>query len=292
MRCVLPYSATKLALPRRARFRILLLIGLLVTTSEADPTNIVANLPADLTRSSIEQLMTIQVDKDSGFQRLDGETNQCVVVTVTDTGAGMSEQVKAHLFEPFFTTKEVGRGTGLGLAASYGIIQQRNGHIRVQSELGKGTTFDIYLPVVAGAAEATAGSESAPGKKGTETILVVEDEPKVRGLVVDVLRESGNTVLEANNGVEGLQVVQQDPTRRIDLVVTDVIMPQMSGKELAVQLRRIRPQTRVLFTLGYTDDALAQHGVLDPDIDFLEKPFTPSRLTFKVRKALESMVAA
>jgi PAS domain S-box-containing protein len=210
-----------------------------------------------------------------------------VTITVTDNGVGMSEEIKAHLFEPFFTTKGT-EGTGLGLATCYGIVKQTGGYIQVFSEQGRGTSVIIYLPVTS---ENTKGQGARPDssvtKKGNETLLIVEDESALRELTACVLREAGYTVLEACDGRDGLRVAGEDLSRRIDLVVTDVIMPRMSGKEMADKLKSVRPHTKVLFISGYTDDALNQHGVLSPDIAFLEKPFTPARLAFKVREVLD-----
>ena len=210
-------------------------------------------------------------------------------VGITDTGVGMTEQVKAHLFEPFFTTKGLGKGTGLGLATCYGIIKQSNGDIHVYSETGKGTTFTAYLPIVAETVTpaAPAPVESPIFRRGNECILLAEDEEALRELGAYVLREAGYNVLEACNGSDALRVAEQQDGQTIHLLLTDVIMPQMGGKELADQLKLARPDTPVLFMSGYTDDALTHHGVLDPGVALLEKPFTPRRLAFKVREVLD-----
>jgi CheY-like chemotaxis protein len=215
------------------------------------------------------------------------------MLAVTDTGLGMSEEVKAHLFEPFFTTKEKGKGTGLGLATCYGIIKQSAGSIRVYSEPDHGSIFRVYLPCAEDAAEyAPPVPESDVVLQGKETIMVVEDEEGIRDLAAWVLRDAGYTVLEACNGLEGLRLAQEQPTRKIDLVVTDVIMPHMGGKDMADRLRTMLPDTRILFTSGYTDDALAHHGVLNPGVAFLEKPFSPARLACRVRETLDQSQAA
>jgi two-component system cell cycle sensor histidine kinase/response regulator CckA len=198
----------------------------------------------------------------------------------------MTDEIKSHLFEPFFTTKGLGKGTGLGLATCYGIICQSGGDIRVYSELNAGTTFKIYLPRTDAIAESAAGLDNNRLPDGTESILVVEDEPSVRRLAVLMLRERGYQVSEANNAFEALESIRATPA--FDLVLTDVIMPQMSGKDLCDQIRSQRPQTRVLLMSGYTDDALAHHGVLDESLSFLEKPFSPSRLACKVREVLDA----
>jgi two-component system cell cycle sensor histidine kinase/response regulator CckA len=230
----------------------------------------------------------VELDADYARGHLGVEPGQYVLLAVSDTGIGMSEEVKSHLFEPFFTTKEVGKGTGLGLATVYGIVKQHGGHIYVYSELGRGTTFKIYLPRHYGEAELL-GRRDEEGfvPRGSETVLVVEDEPAVRVVEVRVLREQGYRVLEAANGVEAMRVALAHPGP-IHLLVTDVVMPQMSGRELAERLRRIVPQLRVLYLSGYTDNAIVHHGVLDEGVAFLQKPFTASALARKVREVLDS----
>ena len=211
-----------------------------------------------------------------------------VMLTVCDTGAGMSREVQAHLFEPFFTTKPQGQGTGLGLATCYGIIKQSGGHISVYSEPGKGTTFKIYLPRVLDAVEPAVPPVTLPElPTGDETVLVAEDEPAVREFAAGMLRDLGYTVLEAGNGEEGRQVMRQHPEGEIDLVFTDVVMPQMGGKQFADWINSERPGTRVLFSSGYTADAIVRHGVLEEGIAFLEKPYTPAALARKVREMLD-----
>jgi signal transduction histidine kinase len=211
----------------------------------------------------------------------------CVMLAIADTGTGMSEEVKAHLFEPFFTTKPSGQGTGLGLATCFGIVKQNTGHINVHSELGSGTTFKIYFPQVQSALEpprARILPTEAAG--GNETVLLVEDEPVVRELAVATLREKGYTVVEAGNGEEGLRLARQHDGK-IDLVLTDVVMPVMGGKEMADALRTSHPDTKVLFTSGYTEDAMGHHGVLRPGIVFLQKPYLTAALARKVREVLD-----
>lgn len=215
-----------------------------------------------------------------------------VMLAVTDTGTGMSEEVKAHLFEPFFTTKPAGKGTGLGLATCFGIVKQNTGHINLYSELGRGTTFKIYFPRVQSALEpARVRSQPAAVAGGRETVLVVEDEPAVLELAAFALREKGYTVFEAVNGEEGLRVVRQHEGK-IDLVLTDVIMPVMGGKEMADHLQNSHPDTKVLFTSGYTEDAIGHHGVLRPGIVFLQKPYITTTLARKVREVLDEGVVA
>ncbi|MGZ6987360.1 MAG: CHASE domain-containing protein [Thermoanaerobaculia bacterium] len=215
-----------------------------------------------------------------------------VVLTVTDSGTGMTDEVRGHAFEPFFTTKEKGKGTGLGLATAYGIVKQSGGYITVDSEAGHGSTFRIYLPRVEGTAVVSGRTTiSSLLPVGTETILLVEDEAGVRRLSLTVLETQGYVVLEAPSGDVALQVARSE-TGPIHLVVTDVVMPGMNGRELWDRLKVLRPDSRVLFMSGYTDDAIARHGVLEPGIAFLQKPFTPFSLAQKVREVLDAPAKA
>ncbi len=212
-----------------------------------------------------------------------------VMLTVSDTGTGMTKEVKARLFEALFTTKPAGKGTGLGLATCQTIVQQSGGHIDVVSEVGKGTTFKIYFPRVDKPVEVAAGADqTGPLPRGTETLLIVEDEPSVRHLAWKVLETLGYHVLRANNGQDALQMVREHKGSPIRLVVTDVIMPRMGGKVMADWLKTTDPDLKVLFTSGYTDDAIAKHGVLEPGIAFLSKPYTPGILARKVRAMLDN----
>ncbi len=220
------------------------------------------------------------------------QPGEYVLLTVRDTGVGMNEEVKEHIFEPFFTTKPQGEGTGLGLATCYGIVKQSGGHIQVHTEPGHGTTFKIYLPRV----EAHADPQPARPKlqelpSGQETILVAEDEPGVRKLTVDVLRGLGYHVIEAGNGEEGMRAATEDPDEKIDLLFTDVVMPQMDGKQLADWFGATRPVTKVLFTSGYTADAILRRGIVEDRIAFLEKPYTPAVLAHRVREILDEGTA-
>jgi len=208
-----------------------------------------------------------------------------VQINVSDTGVGMNEETRRRVFEPFFTTKGVGKGTGLGLSTAYGIVKQSGGSIWVYSELGHGTVFKIYLPKTDHAIEDEARTDSTGASGGSETILVVEDEPMVRQLTREILELQGYTVLEALNGKHALEISSE---LHIDLLLTDVIMPEMGGKELTDHFTVARPGTRVLFMSGYTDDALAHQGVLDDGLALIEKPFSPHSLTRKVREVLDS----
>ena len=209
-----------------------------------------------------------------------------VVLSVTDTGVGMDEQTRSRIFEPFFTTKEAGQGTGLGLATVYGIVRQSGGAIGVESELGQGSTFRIYLPRENAAVDYFKPS-SSPVERTTEaeTVLVVEDEAMVRQFVCDVLQEHGYKSLSAVDGRDALEMARRHQGR-IDLLITDVVMPQMNGQELANAISEFRPETKVLFVSGYSDNELDHNGLLDPQIELLQKPFTPQALARKIRRAI------
>jgi CheY-like chemotaxis protein len=211
------------------------------------------------------------------------------MLAISDSGVGMDKDTQSHIFEPFFTTKEKGEGTGLGLATVYGIIKQSGGYIWVYSEPGMGTTFKIYLPRIDEELISSDKNEEIfdDNLKGTETILVVEDEDEVRNLVCEMLQINGYNILEASNGENALSICKQykEP---IHLVLTDIVMPKMSGHDLVARLLHIQPQMKILYMSGYTDIALIHKGMLDSDIKFIQKPFTPLDLARKIRGILDN----
>ncbi len=252
--------------------------------------NLAINARDAMSRGGQLTIETKDVELDEAYVRLHPPTppGSYVLLAVSDTGAGMDAETQARIFEPFFTTKEMGVGTGLGLATVYGIVKQSGGYIWVYSELGKGSTFKIYLPRVTQAAECVQpGQGSAQPGRGSETNLLVEDEEMVRTLAGAILQRNGYTVLQAQNGAEALRV-SKECTGSIHLLLTDTVMPEINGGELAERLVGLRPEIKVLYMSGYTDKVIAQHGVLDPGTNFLEKPFTPNGLADKVREVLNT----
>jgi CheY-like chemotaxis protein len=210
------------------------------------------------------------------------------MLAVSDTGTGMDRETQARIFEPFFTTKEQGKGTGLGLSTVYGSVRQSGGHIWVYSEPGRGTTFKIYLPQHR---TGDAAPRSRPGPDverltGTETVLLVEDDDQVRVVAEDILTRSGYRVLGARNAGEALLICEQHP-QQIQLLLSDVVMPQMSGVQLARRLATIRPDMKVLCMSGYSEEAVFRHGLIDSGLAFVQKPITPDGLLLKVRQVLE-----
>jgi signal transduction histidine kinase len=230
------------------------------------------------------------LDQDYARAHPDAAPGEYVMLSVSDTGTGMTDEVKAHMFKAFFTTKPKGKGTGLGLATCQTIVQQSGGHIAVSSQVGQGATFRVYFPQVQEAIKLSDTSfiRKQPLPRGTETLLVVEDEPAVRHLACDVLRAKGYEVLSATNGKDGLHVARQHKGAAIRLVITDVIMPQMGGRVMAEWLKSSFPGIKILYTSGYTDDAVTHHGVLDQGVAFLPKPYTPATLTRAVRELLDA----
>ena len=252
------------------------LVNLAVNARDAMPTG------GQLTVS------TANVDVDAASARVQAEVapGRYVLLVVSDTGTGMTEEVKARVFEPFFTTKGVGKGTGLGLATVFGIVRRSDGCVTVHSEVGRGTTFQIYLPSVGCAAPADSRSTAPqPLPTGSGTVLVVEDDDQVRGLTRLTLESLGYAVIEAPDGKEALRACKAHPGP-IDVLVTDVVMPGLSGRQVAEQLGQIRPEVKVLYVSGYTDDAVVRHGVFQADVAFLQKPFTAASLGAKLREVL------
>jgi len=262
---------------------------------KADPSqieNVIMNLAVNA-RDAMQYGGTLTIE--TGNTEIDEEyarfhpflpPGRYVMITVTDTGVGMDAEVRSHIFEPFFTTKEAGKGTGLGLATVYGVVKQSGGYIWVYSEAGKGASFKILLPCVdESAVEVKLGSEREESPRGSETILLVEDESSLRKLVSQLLRTWGYTVLEASHGEEAINMARIHPGA-IDLLLTDVVMPAMSGRELAKLLVPLREGIKILYMSGYTDDTILQHGVLDPGSALLQKPFTQETLSRKVYEAL------
>ena len=266
-------------------------------TVRADPgqveqimMNLVANARDAMPSGGRLTLETANVELGEAYahQHAITQPGSYVMLAVSDTGWGMDKETQAHIFEPFFTTKALGRGTGLGLAMVYGSVRQNGGSIFVYSEPGRGTTFKIYLPRVQMQAETARMPPSLPAElpRGSETVLVVEDEPGVRAVILRTLQEQGYTVLEARHGIEALQIGMQ-PSVNIHLLLTDVVMPQVNGREVAERLTLIHPEIRVLYISGYTDDAVVRHGILAEGAVFLQKPFTPDTLAHKVREVLD-----
>ncbi len=230
----------------------------------------------------------VNLDEEYARSHVGASAGPHVMLAVTDTGHGMIEKTKEQLFEPFFTTKEHGSGTGLGLSTVYGIVKQSGGNIWVHSEVGSGTTFKVYLPRVDGPAEDLSRREASEEPTGgTETILVVEDEQAVREVVTRILRLAGYTVIEADDGKEAL-AASEEHEGDIQLVITDVVMPRMSAREMTAILAERRPGTRVLLTSGYTDNSILQQRVLDASVPFIQKPYTVSDLLVKVREVLDA----
>ncbi len=256
-----------------------ILVNLAVNARDAMP---------DGGRLTIETANVV-LDADYARTHPDAAPGSYVMLAVSDTGTGMSAEVQSHLFEPFFTTKAAGRGTGLGLAMVYGAVTQNGGRIEVYSEVGHGTTFRIYLPRVSEAATPVEAPERSPLPRGGETVVVVEDDDAIRALTVRLLSGLGYRTFAYRSGAEALRAMD-DLGDEVDLVVTDVIMPEMKGSELAVRLRRAWPGLRILFASGYSEDVIAHHGVLDPGVDFLQKPYSIEGLARRVRQALDRPV--
>jgi two-component system cell cycle sensor histidine kinase/response regulator CckA len=252
--------------------------------------NLVVNARDAMVHGGKLTIQTNNVDLDEHYasEHLGVTAGPHVMLAVTDSGVGMDKETQAQVFEPFFTTKDKGKGTGLGLSIVFGIVKQNGGHIWLYSEPGKGTTFKVYFPRTDETANPI--SSQPPGSedlRGSETVLLVEDDEQVRAVARGILRRSGYTVLEAPGPGEALLVVEKY-SGKIELLITDVVLPRMNGPELAERIRKSRPDMKVLFMSGYTDEAIIQHGILDSGVTFLQKPITVTSLTTKVREALGS----
>jgi len=230
----------------------------------------------------------VYLDKTYTDSHMSIPAGRYVMLAVSDTGTGMDAETRRRVFEPFFTTKEQGKGTGLGLSTVYGIVKQTGGHLWVYSEVGQGTTFKVYLPFADKATTDLPEVTNTPELlRGLETVLLVEDEEIVRNLCCEILKESGYQVHVASNGEEACRICAEE-SGTIELMVTDVVMPRMSGRELAERATALRPDMSVLYISGYTDDSIVRHGVLDEDMAFLQKPFSPDSFSRKVREVLDA----
>jgi two-component system cell cycle sensor histidine kinase/response regulator CckA len=235
----------------------------------------------------IVQTANVRLDETYARQHSEVRAGAYVRLAISDTGTGISPEIIGRIFEPFFTTKEQGKGTGLGLATSYGIIKQSGGHLSVYSEVGSGTTFNVYIPVTESVVDEAMTESVRQPPRGSETILLVEDDVSVRKFTRRLLTGLDYVVLEAGNGDEALQLISTRDTEKIDLVVTDVVMPQVGGKRLADVLATVSPETKVIFTSGYNEEAVLLQGILKGEVAFLQKPYSPADLAWKVREVVD-----
>jgi len=250
--------------------------------------NLVVNARDAMPKGGKLTIQTENVKLDDGYaaRHLGVMPGRYVRLAVKDTGVGIPPEIQSRIFEPFFTTKDKGKGTGLGLSTVFGIVQQSGGHIAVDSEVGRGTTFNVYLPRVDGDLSGAIVLAPSGALRGTETVLLVEDERQVRTIADNILRRHGYNVLVAQNAGDALLICERE-TGPIHLLLTDVVMPHLSGPELAARLGRLRPDMKVLFMSGYTDDSALRHGALEGSVGFLQKPITPALLARKVREVLD-----
>ena len=232
------------------------------------------------------------LDEEYARQHLGLRPGRYVMLSVSDTGCGMDAETHAHIFEPFFTTKQLGKGTGLGLSTVHGIVHQSGGYITVESAVGKGTTFRIYLPLVQAIVEEAEVTPPSPTEqRGSETILVVEDATELRGLLCSSLERRGYKVHTARDGVQAMEILRQEPCA-IHLVVSDIMMPHVDGLELKRRAATLRPDVKFLFMSGYSEEAIEQRQTLAQGCAFLEKPFLPDELASKVRELLRGEAVA
>jgi CheY-like chemotaxis protein len=250
--------------------------------------NLVINARDAMPRGGKITVELSQVDLDQEFSNLHlGVTaGPYVMLAVSDTGCGMDKATLTRIFEPFFTTKETGKGTGLGLSTVFGIVQNSGGTVWVYSEPGLGSTFKMYLPLVSGELDRLVVRPAPAQLSGTETILLVEDEEQVRAVAADILVRGGYRVLVATDPAHAIELARSHP-QHIDLLVSDVVMPVMSGPELARAIVAVRPTIKILHISGYTDDSIVRHGMVANDVPFLQKPLTPDALKRKVREVLD-----
>ncbi|MGD0657990.1 MAG: response regulator, partial [Syntrophorhabdales bacterium] len=249
--------------------------------------NLATNARDAMPKGGLILIKTGEATLDEAFRKAHGfgKPGKYVLLSVSDSGVGMDPQTMARIFEPFFTTKEVGKGTGLGLASVYGIVKQHEGFITVESDLRKGTIFDIYLPLVEhGASQADAPSDTI--RKGTETLLIVEDDLDVRKMMTKILQSHGYATMEAADGYEAVRVYREHK-RAIDLVILDVVMPGKNGKEVFDEIVALDPRVKAIFVSGYTGDVVIDKGIQSEKVDFLEKPLSLARLQAKVREVLD-----